>query len=121
MLSPSLGTGQGVDLTEHPFNPQLQTLATDRSKINKIHDKLYIGLTGLASDQSTFFEKLKFRIAMYNLREERDIKPASFGKLVSTLLYEKRFGPYFIEVSPLACPICTRAANAGITIRKVVF
>jgi 20S proteasome subunit beta 3 len=43
-------------------------------------------------------EKLKFRIAMYGLREERDIKPASFGKLVSSLLYEKRFGPYFIEV-----------------------
>lgn len=36
-------------------------------------------------------------MAMYSLREERDIKPASFGKLVSSLLYEKRFGPYFIE------------------------
>jgi 20S proteasome alpha/beta subunit len=29
--------------------------------------------------------------------QERDIKPAAFGKLVSSLLYEKRFGPYFIE------------------------
>jgi 20S proteasome subunit beta 3 len=36
-------------------------------------------------------------MAMYSLREERDMKPASFGKLVSSLLYEKRFGPYFIE------------------------
>jgi len=72
-------------------------MATDRSKIEKVHDKLYVGLAGLASDQATFWEKLKFRIAMYNLREERDIKPASFGKLVSTLLYEKRFGLYFIE------------------------
>ena len=59
---------------------------------------LFAGLAGLASDQDTFMEKLKFRIAMYSLREERDIKPASFGKLVSSLLYEKRFGPYFIEV-----------------------
>ena len=59
----------------------------------------YTGLAGLATDQDTFNEKLKFRIAMYGLREERDIKPASFGKLVSSLLYEKRFGPYFIEVS----------------------
>ncbi len=76
-----------------------------------------VGLSGLATDQSTFHEKLKFRLAMYNLREvvlrifcvrerehlwfswrqERDIKPAAFGKLVSSLLYEKRFGPYFIE------------------------
>ena len=34
---------------------------------------------------------------MLALAQERDIKPAAFGKLVSTLLYEKRFGPYFIE------------------------
>eukprot|EP00293_Proteomonas_sulcata_P007586 CAMPEP_0184289438 /NCGR_PEP_ID=MMETSP1049-20130417/1912_1 /TAXON_ID=77928 /ORGANISM="Proteomonas sulcata, Strain CCMP704" /LENGTH=174 /DNA_ID=CAMNT_0026596267 /DNA_START=101 /DNA_END=625 /DNA_ORIENTATION=- len=72
-------------------------MATDKTKVWKMHDKLYIGLAGLATDQATFFEKLKFRMAMYNLREERDIKPSSFGKLVSTLLYEKRFGPYFIE------------------------
>jgi len=60
-------------------------------------DRLFIGLAGLATDQQTFHEKLKFRMAMYALREERDIKPASFGKLVSSLLYEKRFGPFFIE------------------------
>jgi len=83
--------------SDRRYGVQLQTMATDRSKIEKVHDKLYVGLAGLASDQATFWEKLKFRIAMYNLREERDIKPASFGKLVSTLLYEKRFGPYFIE------------------------
>eukprot|EP00283_Hemiselmis_rufescens_P015021 CAMPEP_0173468582 /NCGR_PEP_ID=MMETSP1357-20121228/76924_1 /TAXON_ID=77926 /ORGANISM="Hemiselmis rufescens, Strain PCC563" /LENGTH=209 /DNA_ID=CAMNT_0014436805 /DNA_START=22 /DNA_END=651 /DNA_ORIENTATION=+ len=83
--------------SDRRYGVQLQTMATDRSKIEKVHDKLYVGLAGLASDQATFYEKLKFRIAMYNLREERDIKPASFGKLVSTLLYEKRFGPYFIE------------------------
>ncbi len=60
-------------------------------------NRLFIGLAGLATDQQTFYEKLRFRMAMYSLREERDIKPASFGKLVSSLLYEKRFGPYFIE------------------------
>lgn len=79
------------------YGVQAQTMATDRNKVFKMHDKLYIGLSGLATDQSTFHEKLKFRLAMYNLREERDIKPAAFGKLVSSLLYEKRFGPYFIE------------------------
>ena len=70
---------------------QAQTMATDRNKVFKMHDKLYIGkpsacghsdpirngliyafssgLSGLATDQSTFHEKLKFRLAMYNLRE----------------------------------------------------
>ena len=59
--------------------------------------RLFIGLAGLATDQQTFYEKLRFRMAMYSLREEREMKPASFGKLVSSLLYEKRFGPYFVE------------------------
>eukprot|EP00918_Siedleckia_nematoides_P035008 GHVU01076092.1.p1 GENE.GHVU01076092.1~~GHVU01076092.1.p1 ORF type:complete len:194 (-),score=37.64 GHVU01076092.1:62-586(-) len=72
-------------------------MAIDKNKVFKMHDRLFIGLAGLATDQQTFYEKLKFRMAMYSLREERDIKPASFGKLVSSLLYEKRFGPYFIE------------------------
>jgi 20S proteasome subunit beta 3 len=44
-------------------------MATDRTKVFKMHDKLYIGLSGLATDQSTFQEKIKFRLAMYKLRE----------------------------------------------------
>lgn len=83
--------------SDRRYGVQFQTMATDKNKLYKMHDKLYIGLAGLATDQATFHEKLKFRLAMYSLREERDIKPASFGKLVSTLLYERRFGPYFCE------------------------
>lgn len=32
---------------------QLQTIATDFQRISKIHDKLYIGLSGLAADTQT--------------------------------------------------------------------
>eukprot|EP01051_Picozoa_sp_SAG22_P012576 SAG22_NODE_1320_length_4757_cov_28.614498_2_plen_135_part_00 len=34
---------------------------------------------------------------MYKLREERAIKPETFANAVASTLYEKRFGPYFIE------------------------
>ncbi|KAI0492312.1 hypothetical protein KFK09_026583 [Dendrobium nobile] len=34
---------------------QLQTIATDFRRIYKIHDKLYIGLSGLATDAQTLF------------------------------------------------------------------
>ncbi|EFC46517.1 predicted protein [Naegleria gruberi] len=74
-----------------------QTVGTDMQKIFKIHDKLFIGLNGLATDVQTVNEKLKFRMNMYNLKEERDIKPSSFANLMSNILYEKRFGPWFIE------------------------
>ncbi len=37
-------------------------------------------------------QKLKFRHNLYKLREERNIKPSTFGELVSSMLYEKRCG-----------------------------
>lgn len=42
-------------------------------------------------------QKLVFRTNLYKLREEREMSPRVFGNLVSTTLYEKRFGPYFSE------------------------
>ena len=34
---------------------------------------------------------------MYTIKEEREIEPQAFTQLVSSTLYERRFGPYFIE------------------------
>lgn len=33
----------------------------------------------------------------YELREDRSMKPKTFSHLLSNMLYEKRFGPWFIE------------------------
>lgn len=77
------------------FGVQLQTMTTDRPKVHKIHDKLYLGLSGLGTDTQTLLERLNFRHNLYKLREERTMKPATFGHMVSAALYEKRFGSYF--------------------------
>lgn len=77
------------------FGVQLQTMTTDSPKVYKIHDRLFLGLAGLATDAQSLYQKLILRRNMYALREERDIKPSTFGWLVSSLLYERRFGPYF--------------------------
>lgn len=34
---------------------QLQTIATDFQRISKIHDRLFIGLSGLATDSQTLY------------------------------------------------------------------
>lgn len=34
---------------------------------------------------------------MYTIKEGREIEPETFAHLVSSTLYERRFGPYFIE------------------------
>ncbi|TQD69150.1 hypothetical protein C1H46_045317 [Malus baccata] len=43
------------------------------------------------------YQRLMFRHKLYQLREERDMKPETFASLVSAILYEKRFGPYFTQ------------------------
>jgi 20S proteasome subunit beta 3 len=76
---------------------QFQTIATDFQRIFEIHETLYVGLSGLATDVQTMYQRLKFRHKLYNLREERNMQPETFASLVSAMLYEKRFGPYFCE------------------------
>jgi len=74
-----------------------QTVATDMQRIFRVHDKAYVGWSGLITDMQTMQQKLTFRTKMYTLREDREIKPKTLANLISTLLYEKRFGPYFVE------------------------
>lgn len=76
---------------------QAQTISKDFTKIFEITDKLYVGLPGLATDVLTLRNLLNFRCNLYKLRENREISPEAFSGLVSTLLYEKRFGPWFCE------------------------
>ena len=90
------------------FGVQLQTITTDRPKVHKIHDKLWLGLSGLSSDTETLYEKLVFRHNLYKLREERNMKPVTFGHMVSSALYERRFGPYF------AAPVIAGLDESGV-------
>jgi 20S proteasome subunit beta 3 len=39
---------------------------------------------------------LIYKVSLFKLRENRDMKAKTFMSLVSTSLYEKRFGPYFV-------------------------
>lgn len=79
------------------FGIQGQTVGMDFDKVFPMNDHLYLGLTGLASDIQTVSERLQFHIKLYELRENRKIAPKTFLSVLSNLLYEKRFGPYFIE------------------------
>lgn len=51
---------------------------------------LQVGLPGLATDVITMKELLTFRLNLYRLREEREIKPETFSALLSHILYQKR-------------------------------
>ncbi|KAJ3322910.1 proteasome core particle subunit beta 3 [Boothiomyces sp. JEL0866] len=79
------------------FGVQALTLGMDFDKIFPVNDKLMIGLAGLATDVETLHEKFRFKVNMYKLNEDREITPKTFAHLVSSTLYEKRFGPYFVD------------------------
>jgi len=78
-----------------------QTISCEMQKTFQVNDKTLVGLTGLATDMQTLEQKFAFRHNMYQLREEREMSPEVFSNMVSNLLYEKRFGPYFCE--PVIC------------------
>ncbi|RIA94477.1 nucleophile aminohydrolase [Glomus cerebriforme] len=76
---------------------QLMTVSTEFPKIFPATDKSFIGLPGLATDIQTLSERFRFKINMYKLGEEREIEPRTLAHMVSSTLYERRFGPYFVE------------------------
>ena len=83
--------------TDLRFGVQAQTISCNFSKVHKLHDKLFVGLSGLATDLITLEQLLKSKLNMYKLKEDRDIKVETFSALLTHILYEKRFGPYFCE------------------------
>ncbi|KAI5119224.1 hypothetical protein M0805_002150 [Coniferiporia weirii] len=76
---------------------QALTIACNHEKIFPVTDRIYLGLPGLATDVATLRERFRYRVNMYTIKEEREIAPETFARLVSSTLYERRFGPYFVE------------------------
>lgn len=91
------GKGCVAIAADRRFGIQTSTLNMDFQRIFDMGPHLYIGLPGLATDTLTVHERLRFRMNLYELRENRKIKPQTFSAMVSNLLYERRFGPYFVE------------------------
>ena len=83
--------------SDRRFGQQQMTVSCDFSKCFQINDGLFIGMSGLATDIQTLDERFRFKTKMYELREGRRMKPTTFANVVASTLYEKRFGPYFVE------------------------
>lgn len=79
------------------FGIQHQTMACDKSKVFRVTTKTFVGFPGLITDGQTLYNKLKYRIKLYQLEEDREMQPKVVSNLLQTLLYEKRFGPFFVE------------------------
>ncbi|KAG2370154.1 20S proteasome subunit beta 3 [Suillus spraguei] len=62
-------------------------ISSNFQRIFPVTDRVYVGLPGLATDVTTLRERFRYRVNI----------PETFAHLVSSTLYQHRFGPYFIE------------------------
>lgn len=79
------------------FGVQGRTMSTKFQRVYQFGPKLFVAIPGLGTDVKTVYQRLRFRVNMYELRENRRITPKTLASLISSFLYEKRFGPYFVE------------------------
>ncbi len=85
--------------TDLRYGVQIRTVSTDFPKAFEVGPQLYVGLPGLATDTQTVREKLKFRSALYQLKEGRKMKPATFASMLSNMLYERYEKPCIVIMS----------------------
>lgn len=76
---------------------QLQTVACEFPKAFEMTERCYVGFSGLATDIQTVSQLMQFKLKLYKLREQRVMSAETITNLLSTTLYEKRFGPWFVE------------------------
>jgi 20S proteasome subunit beta 3 len=66
-------------------------------KVFKIHDNLFIGLTGLLGDISSVKQILEYEVSKFLLKENRFPDHLEITNILSRLLYKNRFTPFFTE------------------------
>lgn len=83
--------------TDRRFGLQSHTAGEDCQKVFHLSPRLYLGLTGLQTDIMTVYNRLMYRKNVYEINEGREVSPKVLTELLSHLLYEHRFGPFFVE------------------------
>lgn len=65
------------------------------SKVTQLTDKVLISSCGMKSDAITLHKLLKARIVMYEHNHRRQPSATAIAQMLSTVLYQKRFFPYY--------------------------
>lgn len=78
------------------YGKELGTIGFDYEKCFQMGDRMFLGLGGFVTDIQTVNEKITFRKNLYEQREQRKMSTKVFEAMVSNMLYEHRFGPYFV-------------------------
>lgn len=64
-------------------------------KIHQLGPKTYILTSGMYADMCNLWKKLDTHISLYKLNNGRDLSSTAISNLLSRMLYEKRFFPFY--------------------------
>lgn len=67
----------------------------NQSKITKLTDRCSIASSGMQADVKTLHKLLKIRVALYRHQHREDPGVVAVAQLLSTILYSRRFFPYY--------------------------
>eukprot|EP01062_Namystynia_karyoxenos_P078519 TRINITY_DN80_c0_g1_i1.p2 TRINITY_DN80_c0_g1~~TRINITY_DN80_c0_g1_i1.p2 ORF type:complete len:240 (+),score=81.19 TRINITY_DN80_c0_g1_i1:103-720(+) len=83
--------------TDRRIGAQEQTVARNNPKLHQVGETTFIGLAGLETDNQTILSKIRYRMKLFKLREEREMPVRALLQMVTCMLYERRFGFYFVS------------------------
>jgi len=94
-----LRVNEGVVLAaEKRVSYGFYTLSTSGRKVFLINDKMAIASAGIIADMQTLAKILKLNTMAYELEAKRKPTIAAMAKLLSVVMFSRRFMPYIAEV-----------------------
>lgn len=91
------GQGFAVIASDTRLCAGYSILTRNQSKLFDLTDTTVLGSTGCWCDILTFTRLVEARSKMYLLEHDRPMKPAAFSQMIATMLYGKRFFPYYVS------------------------
>lgn len=91
------GKGYAIIASETRLTTGYQIYTRKQPKLFPLTSKTILGSTGCWCDVLTFAKVIETRIKNYRYEHNRQISTSACAQLISTMLYYKRFFPYYIS------------------------
>lgn len=93
-----LKLGDGVVLaSEKRLAYGYTILSKSAKKVYQINDRIGLAFAGLIGDMQALVKKLGYYVNLYEIENRSQMSIKSAAKLLSVLLYDSRFTPYFTD------------------------
>lgn len=90
------GQDYAIIASETRLSSGYQIYTRDQPKLFPLTNKTILGSTGCWCDALSFAKVIETRVKNYLYEHNRQISTAACAQLISTMLYYKRFFPYYI-------------------------